>query len=159
MSSSSLRKMRSRSGRGDAGESLIAQLPSLVAPLRYRGASFACSTRCPLTTPRSLACSAMPGLLRQFPGQSPWQTRSGQGTDAQLLVPPFLEQYGSLLPVGSRRRLNLMEPLRECVSMRMCELRWGRLLTPGFYDLVITESSLCRFMFHRPLEFPSCVLD
>ena len=52
-----------------------------------------------------------------------------------------------------------MEPLRECVSLRISELRWGRLLTRGSYDLVITGSSLCRFMFHHRLEFPSCVLD
>ena len=101
----------------------------------------------------------MPGRPRQFPGQSPWQTKSGQGTDAQLLGRPFLEQYGFLLPVGSRRRLNRMEPLSESVSMRTSELRWGRLLTRGSYDLVITGSSLCRFMFYRRLEFPSCVLD
>ena len=101
----------------------------------------------------------MPGLLTQFPSQSPWQTKSGQGTDAQLLGLPFFEQYGSLLPVRNRRRLNQMELLRECVSTRTSELGWGRLLTPGSYDLVITGSSLCGFMLHRRLEFPSCVLD
>ena len=101
----------------------------------------------------------MPGHPRQFPGQSPWQTKSGQGTDTQLLGRPFFEQYGSLLPVGNRRRLNRMEPLRECVSTRTSELRWGRLLTCGSYDLVITEASLGGFMLHRRLEFPSCVLD
>ena len=52
-----------------------------------------------------------------------------------------------------------MEPLRECVSTRTSELRWGRLLTRGSYDLVITGSSLCGFMLDRRLEFPSCVLD
>ena len=52
-----------------------------------------------------------------------------------------------------------MEPLRECVSMRTFELRWGRLLTRGSYDLVITGSSLCGCMLHRYLEFSSCVLD
>ena len=101
----------------------------------------------------------MPGLPRQFPGQSPWQTKSGWRTDAQLLGCPFFQQYGSLLPVGSHRRLNRMEPLRECVSMRTSGLRWGGLLTRGSYDLVITRWSLCRFMFPRHLEFPSCVLD
>ena len=102
MSSSSLRTIRSRKGRGAAGECLSAQLPSPVAPIRYHGVSIACSTCCALTTPSSFACSAMPRLPRQFPGQSPWQTKSGQGTDAQLLGRPFLEQYGSLFPVGNR---------------------------------------------------------
>ena len=101
----------------------------------------------------------MPGLPRQFPGQSPWQIKSGQGTDAQHLGRPFFEQYGSLLPVGNRRRLNRMEPLRECVSTRISELRWGRLLTHECYDLVITGSLLCEFRLHRRLEFPSGVLD
>ena len=53
MSLSSLRKMRSRRGRGDPGESHSAQLSSPVAPIRYRGVSIACSTRCALTTPSS----------------------------------------------------------------------------------------------------------
>jgi len=101
----------------------------------------------------------MPGLPRQFPGQSLWQTMGGQGTDAQLLGHPFFEQYGSLLPVGNRRRSNRMEPLTKCVSTKTSELRWGRLFTRGSHDFVITGLLLCGVMLHRRLEFPSRVLD
>ena len=57
----------------------------------------------------------MPGLPKQFPAQSPWQTRRGQGTDAQPLGHPFFEQYEFLLPVGNSRRLNSMEPIIKFV--------------------------------------------
>ena len=88
MSSSSLRKMRSRRGRGAVGESLSAQQQSPVAPMRCRGVSIACSTRCALSTPRRFCMLGDARTPQAIPGQSPWLTKSGQATDAQLLGRP-----------------------------------------------------------------------
>ena len=154
-----IEKMRSRRRRGDAGESLSVQLPSPVAPMRYRGVSIACSTRCILTTPSSICMLGDARTPQAIPRSESLADQELQRNGCQLLGRPFFAQYGHLLPVGSHRRMNQMEPLTECVSMRTSELRWGRLLTRRSYDLVITGSSLCRFRLHCRLEFPSCVLD